>query len=109
MFLIYIGLQTWKIEDKIEDNDVVRSEGSAGIKKVIIEETFHMLHQFGWAKAFPDALGVDDHKSSILGRECARLQCKSPGWHHDENTVSLYLPRVPALVCLCSVMHHIHT
>jgi len=52
-----------------------------------------MVHQMGWAKAYPEALGVDGSWSSILAKECKRLACVEPGWSHPENKCPAPVPR----------------
>jgi len=52
---------------------------------IIMEETFHMVDQLGYAVAYPAELGMDDFISSVVGRELARLQCVQPGYFHPEN------------------------
>lgn len=67
--------QTWKGEN----------EGEKSVKAIMVEEAFHMIHQNGLARAYPEALGLDDFTSSVACREAARLQCVQPGWWHPEN------------------------
>ena len=49
----------------------------------------------GYAKAYPEALGISDFTSSVVGRETARLQCVKPGWWHPENSCPAGSPRAP--------------
>lgn len=67
--------QTWKGSNS----------GEATVKAIMFEEAFHMVHQSGWAEAYPEALGLNDFTSSIICRETANLQCVKPGWWHEEN------------------------
>jgi hypothetical protein len=59
--------------------------GSILVRGTLIEEAFHMVHQSGWSKAYPAALGMNDFTTSVVCREAARLQCVEPGWWHPEN------------------------
>ena len=54
-----------------------------------------MVHQLGYAVLYPEELGMEDHSSSVIGRETARLQCISPGYFHPENTCPADSPRKP--------------
>ena len=69
--------QTWKAS---------ASEGAEEVKQIMVEEVFHMIHQWGSAQAYPLALGVDDFTTSIVCREMAKVVCCDPGWQHPENT-----------------------
>ena len=62
---------------------------------IMMEEAFHMVHQLGYAVLYPEELGMEDHSSSIISRETARLQCVSPGYFHPENTCPADSPREP--------------
>ena len=55
-------------------------------KAIMFEESFHMIHQNGWAVSYPDIFGLDSYTSSVVCRETARHQCTSPGYFHPENT-----------------------
>lgn len=52
---------------------------------ILFEEAFHMYHQNGLAKVYPEIFGMDSFDQSVVCRETARLQCVSPGWMHPEN------------------------
>lgn len=65
------------------------------IQGIMMEEAFHMVHQMGYAKIYPNKLGMEDFTSSIVGREMARLQCVKPGWIHPENNCPDDSPREP--------------
>jgi len=54
-------------------------------KAIMFEETFHLIHQNGWAVSYPDTFGLDSYTSSVVCRETARHQCTSPGYVHPEN------------------------
>ena len=71
---ITFGLQVWKGPD-----DVVVA------KRILVEEIFHMVTQWGWGIAYPSDVGSNDFTTSIACREMARVACSNPGWMHPEN------------------------
>jgi len=68
--------QTWKADE---------FEGEEVVKSIMVEEVFHMIHQWGSAQAHPEALGVEDFSSSVVCRELSKVVCCNPGWQHPEN------------------------
>ena len=68
------GLQVWKGPD-----DVARA------KRILVEEIFHMVTQWGWGIAYPRDVGSNDFTTSIACREMMRVACCNPGWMHPEN------------------------
>ena len=81
--------QTWHVKDVSGD------AAAADFSGIMQEEAFHMCHQSGFAKVYPEYLGLDDFTSSVACREAARLQCVSPGWWHPENECPVDSPRDP--------------
>jgi len=71
------------------------NEGEKSVKAIMVEEAFHMVHQNGWARAYPEVLGLDDFTSSVVCREAASLQCVQPGWWHPENKCPNGAPFLP--------------
>ena len=71
---ITFGLQVWKGPD-----DVVVA------KRILVEEIFHMVTQWGWGIAYPSDVGSNDFTTSIACREMMRVACCNPGWMHPEN------------------------
>jgi len=76
--------QTWKGSN----------EGMSTLKGIMFEEAFHMIHDMGWARAYPSELGMNDY-TSIVCEEMARLQCVKPGWWHQENKCPAGAPFLP--------------
>ena len=70
------SLQTWHCADGGCGHEVAR--------KIITEEAFHMITQFGYSQAYPAQMGMDDFTSSIACREMAAAECVY--WMHPENT-----------------------
>jgi len=83
--------QTWKNEGSNGDPEYAEKK----FKAIIQEEVFHMIHLIGYANAYPEAFGMDDFTSSIVGRETAQLECVKPGWWHPENQCPADSPRKP--------------
>ena len=75
-FAYGFSLQTWKCADGGCGHEVAR--------KIITEEAFHMITQFGYSQAYPAQMGMDDFTSSIACREMAAAECVY--WMHPENT-----------------------
>lgn len=84
--------QTWHAWYYGNDSPLLQQRTFKG---VMMEEAFHMVHQNGYARVYPDELGMDDFTSSVVGREMARLQCADPGWIHPENRCPGGPPRDP--------------
>jgi len=85
LFDYAFSCQTWKAE----------VNNLADVKGIMMEEAFHMIHQLGYAVLYPAELGMEDFKSSVIGRELSRLQCVSPGYAHPENKCPNDSPRPP--------------
>ena len=78
---ITFGLQVWKgvLVEEIQELP------SGWAKRVLVEEIFHMVTQWGWGIAYPSDVGSNDFTTSIACREMKRVACCNPGWMHSEN------------------------
>ena len=72
-FAYAFSLQSWHYRDN-HDGDV---------RRVLVEEVFHMMTEFGWGPAYPDLFGSEDFTSSLMCREMASAECVN--WLHPEN------------------------
>jgi len=67
-------------------SQVWKAEKNSGKPTIALEEAFHMVHQKGWAEAYPEAFGYKDwgHKKQSAACLCMReAQCN---WYqHPEN------------------------
>ena len=49
------------------------------LKAIMQEEAFHLVHQLGYARAHPDALGLDDFTTSVAARETRGCNASGQG------------------------------
>jgi hypothetical protein len=74
-FAYGFSLQTWHCADG--------GCGPEQARKIITEEAFHMITQYGYSQAYPAQMGMNDFTSSIVCREMAAAECVY--WMHPEN------------------------
>lgn len=77
--------------------------------KYFIVNNFHFvsINCLGYAMVYPTKFGMEDHTSSVVARETARLQCVSPGWWHEENKCPADSPRSAGKIKLEKLILHI--
>lgn len=67
--------QTWKATENSEK------------PAILLEEAFHMVHQMGWAKTYPDIFGFKDYGSKGQSAICLCMKEAQCNWYqHPENS-----------------------